>query len=398
MSVFCKTITFLKSVYVNFYSVKMAHYEDPERVYKLNGHPKLADYELEDIKEKGEKVGSGKYTEGGHIYYFVDKKLHRTDGPAYIVKGNRLTEERWFQNGVFGRDESEGPAYRQTRRASEGLYIEREVYFFNNKKTRTNGPADIQYPIYGFSDYRHTTEKYVLNDVFYKMKDTVVLNDIDSDDSDSDVSDDEGYEENRENTNMVWSYWNQKGQISRVNAPAWVQYSEYEDVIEEKYYTNGIMHRDNGPALVHYYVNGNVEKQIYYMDGRIHRVDGPAIIDYFENGNIKNSVYKVNGEYHRVDGPAIISYFKNGNVKKSLYVEGKKHRLDGPAIIKYNKDGTVRSSEYYWRGEEMSKEEHKQKANKMYEKMQWPIIDLINNSDESTKKLALLKLANALNS
>jgi hypothetical protein len=240
------TITFLKSVYVNFYSVKMAHYQDPERVYKLSGHPKLADYELEDIKEKGEKVGSGKYTEGGHIYYFVDKKLHRTDGPAYIVKGTNLTEEWWFQNGVFGRDESEGPAYRQTRRASEGLYIERY---------------------------------------------------------------------------------------------------------------------------------------------------------YFENGNVKKSEYIVNGDNHRVDGPAIIYYFENGNVKKSEYiVNGYNHRVDGPAIIKYNKDGTVRSSEYYWRGEAISKEEHKQKANKMYEKMQWPIIDLINNSDESTKKLALLKLTNALNS
>ena len=77
--------------------------------------------------------------------YFIDKKLHKTNGPAVFVyyEGDIQWKEWWFDGK---RHRTDGPA-------EIGYYqngsIQWEVWWVDDKRHRTDGPADVGYYVNG---------------------------------------------------------------------------------------------------------------------------------------------------------------------------------------------------------------------------------------------------------
>ena len=83
--------------------------------------------------------------------------------------------------------------------------------------------------------------------------------------------------------------------------PAYIEYDENGNKINEKWFINGENHRDGDrPALIeYYYENGGKNQECWYVNSKYHR-DGnlPAIITYDDYGNICGERWYVNGLYH----------------------------------------------------------------------------------------------------
>lgn len=52
------------------------------------------------------------------------------------------------------------------------------------------------------------------------------------------------------------------------------------NLIEERWYLNGLIHRKNEPALTFYDINQTIKFHHYVHHGKKHRIDGPAVITY----------------------------------------------------------------------------------------------------------------------
>ena len=82
------------------------------------------------------------------------------------------------------------------------------------------------------------------------------------------------------------------GLLYRENGPSIVRYYRNGDKAEEHWsYENGIKKQTSL-----YYRNGNLKCQFYFNNkNELSKLDGPAIIRYSENGSIESEEYFVNG-------------------------------------------------------------------------------------------------------
>jgi hypothetical protein len=76
--------------------------------------------------------------------------------------------------------------------------------------------------------------------------------------------------------------WYQHGKLHRDGAPAQVSYLDdnYQVLNMEMWYQRGKLHRDDGPAKLVYSSDGSVYRERWFEDGYLHREDGPALITY----------------------------------------------------------------------------------------------------------------------
>ena len=180
--------------------------------------------------------------------YYVDGKLHRTDGPAIIGKNSKyLTiSERYYVDGKLHR--TDGPA--EILCDDSGIK-EYERYYIDGKLHRTDGPADIRYFDNGFIKI----EKYYVNGIMTRSSTTL---------------DGDG-----------------PGIITR---PAYIEYYKDGGIESESYFVDGARHKTDGPACITYRCNGKVYCSEYFTNGLRHRTDGPSFI----KGKLKE--YYINNE------------------------------------------------------------------------------------------------------
>jgi hypothetical protein len=276
--------------------------------------------------------------------YFENGKLHREDGPAYLVKKMlapsyvpakedywrdenpyfesmaqyfpkdvhapsskatkyerylRAVKECWSKNGLA--DRADGPALTRCDGSQE--------YYKNGLLHREDGPAIIHVSKYVTHIQEQNGIKKEIDQYWYK----------------------EGKIHRNDGPAIIYSNGDQvyykEGQVHREDGPAKIFANG-----REEYYKNGLLDREDGPAIIE---NGI---QSWYKNGKLHREDGPAIVNC--NGAVK---YYKNGQLDREEGPAFID--KEGNQK--YYKEGKLHRDNGPAIIEidghqsYYKNGSL---------------------------------------------------------
>jgi hypothetical protein len=150
-------------------------------------------------------------------------------------------------------------------------------------------------------------------------------------------------------------WYNDIGQVSRVEGPAYVRYGQDGNVRFVSWWLNGKRHRVGAPATTAFDDSG-VEMEAWYFEGQENKVDGPAVVTYYTRVNgkivhtIKQETWYINGEIHRDDGePAIRSYFEDGTVNVEQWiVHGKHHRIGGPADVgHYANTGKLRYEIWY---------------------------------------------------
>lgn len=143
--------------------------------------------------------------------------------------------------------------------------LEREQYYLDNKRHRSDGPAYIIYNEEGFVTAEH---------------------------------------------------WFVKGKCHREDGPAFCRYTIVDGVSIpniQAWYLDGAQSCESGPTQIAYYTSGEVRSRIYQRDGRMHREDGPAQTNYYRDGTIKAVMFYVIGKgLHNSQGPAHIEYDKDG--------------------------------------------------------------------------------------
>ena len=224
--------------------------------------------------------------------YFLNKKIHRDNAPAFIRKDLHNSYTYWFQEGKRHRDD--GPAYE---------FYDDKIWFKNDKPHRDYGPAVISpESIEWFSNgaYHRNDGPAILHvrkfeDISKKSKTPLILN----------RGDDIAYI-------MIGGVKNE----IKVKTIEGVKYL----VHGEEWWKNGKRHREDEPAVVNNYkISSYLTNLIFNLDEPIRNDDG--IFKQWYN----------NGELHRTEGPAEI--FPDGEM---WYINGKLHRVDGPAVIRKN--------------------------------------------------------------
>jgi hypothetical protein len=145
--------------------------------------------------------------------------------------------------------------------------------------------------------------------------------------------------------------------------PAIINYNEFGDIIEKRWFKNGVLHNDTKPARVVYDVY-----EIYkywYQYGKIHRneKDLPALIVMDYEYREKLNTWYQNGVIERLNNkPALIEknnynnivhevYFKNGIAVKDLkYNSGLLHSEFNPSYITWDNDGNISEIRWYKHG------------------------------------------------
>ena len=369
-------------------------------------------------REKPENyTGIVEYSDG-IIYYYLNGKKHREDGPAVIFD---YTEDDYYLEEYYLND----------------VNITEEV----NKIIKDNIiPKDYRI----WDDNHKLLFKLIFSRCFNILKidswkdlpknyTGIVKNGIDKTDNCS-INHFLNGQYHRENgPAIVWDDGSQEyylnGKQHCDNGPAYIW-----DEFHQKYYLNGFLHRTDGPAIHwdsddEYFINGiDITKEVeqwikengnnlpeywfeweenhielfktkftYYinilevnyrqklpvnytgitkfkdntirifLNGKLHREDGPAIICH--SGTL---FYFKKDKRHREDGPAII--WADGTMK--YYLNDKLHREDGPAIIRKNG-----KNEYYLNGKKLKWFKRWLKSNNIPDYEKW------NNSHKLLFKL-----------
>lgn len=194
------------------------------------------------------------------IKYFRNGELHRSDGPAHIIKNNKKEEVFYYLNG---QSYSYAEYYKLTGKFDNCTYLNGKLHSLNDKPAvvgekikqwykngklhRVNAPAEI-FKIKNKEEYR-----YCLNGRLHRTNGPAIIN------NDTEV-------------------WYRNGINHRLDGPAIVNKNPSLLHTKYDYVQNGKLHRKDGPARIYY--SG---RQEYYLNGKLHRLDGPAI----EHKNIK---------------------------------------------------------------------------------------------------------------
>ena len=311
-------------------------YSSGNKRWYLNGVNYKEKAFKEKISSKGKTTNKNKVikTIGSNrtIYYKLNNKLHREDGPAieYADGG-----KEWWINGKLHRED--GPAIEDVNGT--------KLWYKNNKLHREEGPA-IEYPSgdkiwckngkYHRKDgpafvYNNGEKKWYLNNVEYTEK---VFKEKVNNKSQM-ISKNKVIKTVKSNGTVTY-YLNNKRH--REDGPA-VEWANG----DKEWYKNNKRHREGGPALE--FSNGD---KYWYKNDKLHREDGPAIeynsgekrwylndLEYIEgdfNKKMNNNKESASNDkiIETVDSNGTITYEFNGT--KQWYRDGKLHREDGPAI------------------------------------------------------------------
>ncbi len=131
------------------------------------------------------------------------------------------------------------------------------------------------------------------------------------------------------------SYWEDEGvrRRHREDGPAYIEFDEFGNRIEEWWYTHGLLHREDGPARIVFDEFGNRIQEWWHNSGRIHKEDGPAGLKWNAAGSLTGELWIINeAQCHRIDGPAVTKWNDDGEkIYESWCRYGYIHREDGPA-------------------------------------------------------------------
>ena len=103
------------------------------------------------------------------IKYYLNGKLHRNDGPAFIgfYNDGLLGLEQYYINGLWYR--INGPVIIEYHKNGS---IKKEKYYFNSKKHRKDGPAEILFNNEGdihFKKYYFNGKEFNPEDLSFEL-------------------------------------------------------------------------------------------------------------------------------------------------------------------------------------------------------------------------------------
>ena len=339
---------------------------------------KMKTIKLDKCKDAPKNYTGVAECSNGSIFYFLNGKFHREDGPAithpfgsvdYYLNDKNITEKvnRWIKNNNI-------PDYKFWNESDKRLF--RETFCYNvtklersveqksteekMKTIKVDNFYDLPENYTGIVKYHGGSIEYYLNGEFHREDGPAIIWDDGTiqyylngkchrEDGPAAIQPD----------GSIFYYLNDKNITEKVNK--WIKNNnipdykfwnevdkklfrktfnsmtvECERSTEEKMKTLKLNSPNDLPknytGIVEY-PSGNI---FYYLNGKLHRKDGPTVIR--KDGSIE---YYLNDLRHREDGPAIID--SNGIIK--YYLNGKLHREDGPAFI--DSDGTIK---YYLNG------------------------------------------------
>lgn len=273
----------------------------------------------EYTKIKNMKLLDGIY-DGVH---FRKGKLHRLDGPAFILDGNPY----FFVHGRAHREEKpfSGTMYRINNRkmpyngiaklhSNESTVGYGYIYFYEgNAVHREDGPAYISL------DGRHVKQ---IEDYRMGRRDLPenlnVLREL-----------------NRNDKNFFLAAIRKLGDLGIYEVAMWKE--------------NGIYHRIDGPAVI--VNNSSYQMEKWWLRGKCHRKGGPAVTVKDPDFGTYVEEWHLNGQLHReldLIEPALISTSNCSSIPqypvdtrstcqfigaKVWYLYGKVHRENGPAVV-----------------------------------------------------------------
>ena len=230
--------------------------------------------------------------------YFEDGQLHRTDGPAIIMKDKegQIIGEQWFQNGQRYRTGDDPDLFRIVNKKQHIKEWHDEAGWLRHQiSTNPESP------------HRH--------EVYQEL----------------------WFDENRKH--------------HREDGPASVIKDAAGNTIEEEWKQHGNYYREDGPSIVKTDSTGTHIEKWFRGDGEFYRLNGPALVEKNpSNGYSREEWFDENGKHHRVGGPAVMKTFTTGASEESWYKNGKLHNKNGPAYITVDKDG-IRREKWYINGE-----------------------------------------------
>lgn len=111
--------------------------------------------------------------------------------------------------------------------------------------------------------------------------------------------------------------------------------------------------------------SGVLIRQEYWLcRKKRHKDHGPALIRWDDEGNLIHEEYWANNKLHNDNGPAVILFWALAGTPRyeEYWVNGKLHNEHGPAMAGWNDHGRFIKL-YYLNGEELDKEEWKNRIN-----------------------------------
>jgi hypothetical protein len=315
-----------------------------------------------------------------NIFYIKDKKFHRTDGPAVIIRArvfdysqdNRKKNkiEMWFVNGVLhSTDDLPAIQYSSDSYVWENSKKNNIAgqWWIDGKRHRSN---DLPAVVFGdkhrewwVDGHRHRSDdkpaiiKGIINtDGFYPVK-------------------------------QEW--WYNGKQHRNFDNPAIVKYCN-KFISVRTWIINGMIHRtEDKPAIIYTNHNGLTVCEEWYEDNILHRADDkPAKItnnfqkdtifwtekEWFDHGLIHRSDDKPARIKHSVQKEQIIV------MSEEWYVHGIRHRdNDLPAINRSNGH-----KEWYEHGKKIPNPKYKSRRTKNAKKPEQYLIEFLNNTNPDT--------------
>ena len=240
----------------------------------------------------------------GTKLYFVNKKLHREDGPAVIHRDG--TQEYWL-NGK--RHRIAGPAICNYE---NGLFI----FIKNGKVNPVNTTMEGK---------RYVVDSKTITDAVFRIRNIL-----------EEIQDVESYHMETSETRVNYYY---KGMLHRCYcnrcACSYVHGDGPAEITangSEIWYMYGVKHRYDGPAVYDVMTN----QTIWYEFGMVHRNDGPAVVNYSDDKRFCNNYwYKYGVIENDKDSPAYIKFniMSREVVARYYYKQGLLHREQGPAMV-----------------------------------------------------------------
>lgn len=134
----------------------------------------------------------------------------------------------------------------------------------------------------------------------------------------------------------------------RKNKPAYIQYKRGPYIVcVEEWYKHGLYYREqDNPTHIEHHGDGGCHKKWFNDKRQLHRDNAPAWIIYYSNGNIHHEYWYQYGQF-APDKPHHRSYDESGNLIGEYWMNHMGlHRINGPARIVYYTNGKVKSEEW----------------------------------------------------
>lgn len=293
-----------KPIYEKWYKDGQLHRTDAPALimYGKSGKPILEEYYQNGklLNPNGAHIKKYNFGQLIHEEYQLDRKLHRTDGPAIRKwsKSGQLILEEYYLDGVLQKSNiqtndstlkqhkpfiSDKPSI-QKRSESGQLIL--EEYRLDGKLHRDSGPALRKWSESGqliLEEYYQYGKYFRLDDLPVKIE---YQNDI-------------------------------------LLRQIWVQRTNPNDPLGIEYYPDGSMKLSKFKTYgINYYPTQEIHHRLTYKNEKLFVYnDEPSFTEYYKSGVIKKIMYRIDTILHRLNGPAMVEYNEAGEVVREEYYE-----------------------------------------------------------------------------